>query len=98
MGARSIDKWVAKLCEEYKARRVTEAIALVPARTDTQWFGCLRDYPVCFIRGRLTFIGNTESAPLPSAVVYLGPRAVGTFIQAFAPHGDVWQRVPTAAC
>ena len=39
-----IDAWVAKLCEEHQAGRVPEAIALVPARTDTEWFARLRDF------------------------------------------------------
>jgi hypothetical protein len=33
---REIGDWVEKLCSEHEARRVTEAIALLPSRTDTQ--------------------------------------------------------------
>lgn len=89
---REIDDWVAKLCLEYERGDVTEAIALVPARTDTQWWLRLRDYPVCFIIGRLTFGGNTDPAPFPSAVFYLG-NDIGAFYHAFCELGDCWQRM-----
>ncbi len=35
---REIGAWVEKLAHEYEAGRVTEAIALVPARVDTAWW------------------------------------------------------------
>src|SRR4030095_489748 len=82
---REIAKWIEKLCNEYEAGRVSEAIALVPARTDTDWWDQLVDgYKfVCFVHGRLTFIGNEEVAPFPSAVIYLGTEW-GRFYHAFA--------------
>ncbi len=69
---RELPDWIEKLRHEYSARGVTEAIALVPARTDTEWFNALRDFPRCFIRGRLKFSESENSAPFPSMVVYLG--------------------------
>ena len=87
-----IDAWVAKLCEEYVAGRVTEAIALLPARTDTQWFLRLRDFVCCFVEGRLTFIGNHDPAPFPSAIFYLG-EDIGMFYRCFCGIGDIWQRL-----
>jgi phage N-6-adenine-methyltransferase len=87
-----IDGWVTKLCEEHRVGRVQEAIALVPARTDTQWFAKLRDHVCCFVTGRLTFIGNKAAAPFPSAVFYLGTD-VGAFYRAFSAVGDIWQRI-----
>jgi len=89
---RDIDEWVAKLCAEHQNGGVTEAIALVPARTDTQWFRRLRDFPCCFIEGRLTFVGNDDPAPFPSAVFYLG-NDIGKFYHHFAGLGDIWQRI-----
>jgi DNA N-6-adenine-methyltransferase Dam len=92
---REIDAWVKKLCDEYETGGVTEAIALVPARTDTAWFRRLRNYVCCFITGRLTFIGNDDPAPFPSAVFYLGDD-VGMFYHHFVRErelGDVWQRI-----
>jgi len=89
---REIDKWVEKLCTEHEAGRTVEAIALVPSRTDTQWWRRLRDYPVCFIEGRLSFGDSGNSAPFPSAVFYLGEE-LGNFYQAFYGLGDCWQRM-----
>jgi ParB-like chromosome segregation protein Spo0J len=87
-----IKKWTEKLCQEHTAGRTIEAIALVPARTDTQWWLQLRDFPVCFVTGRLKFVGNVESAPFPSAVFYLGEH-IGKFYRAFDEVGDCWQRM-----
>ena len=89
---REIGAWVDKLVESHVAGNVTEAIALVPARTDTQWFARLRDFPVCFVTGRLTFGGNDDPAPFPSAVFYLGDDIAG-FYYAFNHLGDIWQRI-----
>jgi len=89
---REIKKWVDKLCSEHEAGRIDEAIALVPSRTDTKWFARLRDYPVCFVRGRLTFIGNEDPAPFPSAVFYLG-NDIDKFFYSFQHLGDIWQKI-----
>jgi hypothetical protein len=91
---RAISAWVEKLDHEHTAHRVIEAIALVPARTDTQWWQVLRDYAVCFIEGRLKFSGdgNDESAPFPSAVFYLGDN-IGKFYYSFSHLGDIYQRL-----
>lgn len=88
---REIDDWVAKLVSEYEAGNVTEAIALVPSRTDTQWWQRLREYHVCLVSGRLKFIGNNDPAPFPSAVFYLGQN-IGRFVWAFEELGDIWRR------
>jgi hypothetical protein len=75
---REIAKWAAKLYQEYNAGRVTEAVALVPSRLDTNWFqdtllvsGC-----IALIAGRIKFIspdGIKSSATFPSTVFYFGP-------------------------
>lgn len=88
---REIDDWVAKLVSEYEAGNVTEAIALVPSRTDTQWWQRMREYHVCLVSGRLKFIGNNDPAPFPSAVFYLGQN-IGRFVYAFEELGDIWRR------
>jgi DNA N-6-adenine-methyltransferase (Dam)/Protein of unknown function (DUF3102) len=46
---RQIDGWIDKLVAEYESGSVTEAIALVPARTDTAWFRRLDRFPICFV-------------------------------------------------
>ena len=47
---------------------------LLPARTDTKWFHqfCLdkeRVSVVCFVKGRLKFGDQTNSAPFPSMII-----------------------------
>jgi DNA N-6-adenine-methyltransferase (Dam)/ASCH domain len=50
-------KWVAWFLQEYAAGRATEAIALLPAATDTNWmFPILKAQPVCFWKGRIKFL------------------------------------------
>lgn len=85
---REIDKWVSKLRSEYEAGNTTEAIALVPARTDTQWFRRLDCFPCCYVEGRLTFIGNDDPAPFPSAIFYLG-EDTAKFYWAFRHMGTI---------
>lgn len=90
---RQIGDWVAKLVEAHTSGDVPAAIALLPARTDTQWWQTIRDYPVCFVTGRLKFKGNDDNAaPFPSAIVYLGPQ-VQQFAATFSPFGDIWSRI-----
>lgn len=86
---RELDDWIAKLCEEYEGGHVSQAIALVPSRTDTQWFRRLRAYPRCFIWGRLRFVNQENSAPFPSMAVYLGGN-LGAFLTSFSDIGDTY--------
>lgn len=83
-----IEAWVRKLVTEYDALNVEEAVALVPARTDTGWFDLLWQFPICFVRGRLKFGDATNSAPFPSAIVYLGSNPRG-FRAAFGAIGRI---------
>jgi phage N-6-adenine-methyltransferase len=87
-----IAQWVTKLRDEFAAGRVKAAIALVPARTDTEWFAGLRDCALCFIHGRLRFSNSEAGAPFPSVLAYFGPDRA-RFARAFGDMGDVWQRV-----
>lgn len=86
---REIINWVRRLHIEYKSNHVREAVALLPARTDTVWFRILRDYPRCFIHGRLKFGNASTSAPFPSVVVYLGLQSE-RFNRVFSKLGDVY--------
>lgn len=86
---RQIGKWIAKLTEEYFAGRVTQAVILLPARTETIWMAMLREFPRCYIRGRLKFKGHISGAPFPSVVVFLGT-GHRSFVKAFAPLGDIY--------
>jgi DNA N-6-adenine-methyltransferase (Dam) len=83
-----IEPWIPKLIVEYESGNVTEAVALVPARTDTDWFEPLFHYPLCFVHGRLKFSGHKHSAPFPSVVAYFGPNGVD-FVRIFSRLGSV---------
>lgn len=75
---REIDAWVTKLLDEYAAGHVTQAIALVPARVDTEWFRRFQPFPVAFWHGRIAFLGPhgaVNPAPFPSALVGIGVSA-----------------------
>ena len=85
---RQIGAWVSKCAHE--AARGVEVLALVPSRTDTKWF---QDHAstaaaVCFMRGRLRFVGADNAAPFPSAVLYWGAR-VSRFRAVFGAVGLV---------
>jgi phage N-6-adenine-methyltransferase len=86
---RAIGDWTGKLVREYRKGLIDEAITLLPARTDTQWWNGLAKFPVCFLRGRLQFNDCGQSAPFPSALVYLGDNWRG-FRDAFGELGIIY--------
>jgi hypothetical protein len=92
---RTIESWTGKLLREFDLGHVTEAIALVPARTDTAWFQAfvVREVPVCLVRGRLRFSEVKNSAPFPSALLYLGQRRE-SFIHRFSVLGPIVRALP----
>lgn len=91
---RGIGLWIDKFCAAYSLGQVSAAIALVPARTDTRWWQRLNGPRplVCFVAGRLAFLGNRQSAPFPSAVVYLGSD-LAAFYREFGSHGEIYRRL-----
>jgi hypothetical protein len=88
---RDILTWVGKLNESYRDGEVTEAIALLPARTDTRWMRVLAEYPRCYLWGRLKFGDAKNSAPFPSVLVYLG-KWEEKFVDVFSKVGDCYVR------
>jgi len=94
---REIVDWVHKLRREWRRGEMIEAIALLPARVDTEWFDLLTaetdDLVLCFLHGRLTFVGNSDPAPFPSLAAYLG-RHQRKFASVFLDHGSIWVRPP----
>lgn len=65
---REISKWMRKAYEE--SLEGCKVVCLVPARTDTiWWFDYAMKGKIEFIKGRLKFGGNKNSAPFPSAIV-----------------------------
>ena len=92
---REIGKWIVKLASEYAGGRTIQAVALVPARTDTAWWNAIDADAVCFIRGRLRFSGASWGAPFPSAVLYLGNHKL-RFEECFGDIGAIWGKVWSA--
>jgi phage N-6-adenine-methyltransferase len=84
-----IGQWTDKCLHEWREGRVTEAVILAPARTDTGWMARLRSVPRLFIRGRLNFSGLRNPASFPSVLLYLGPR-LDEFREVFSEFGDVY--------
>jgi hypothetical protein len=84
-----IGDWMHRLKHQYEAGFVTEAIALIPARTDTAWFqDTVQGRTFCLVRGRLKFGSAENSAPFPSALVYYGEN-VGRFYAVFGKIGMI---------
>lgn len=69
---REVYLWVEKAYEE--SQKGATVVCLLPARTDTQWFHdyCTRG-EIRFVKGRLKFGGQANSAPFPSMVVVFYP-------------------------
>jgi hypothetical protein len=99
-----VKKWVRKLLDEYASGRVTEALLLVPSRTDTKWASLLRNAPRCYLTGRQRFVPGAvvpeekrrNGATFGSVLFYLGPDP-GRFADVFGRGpdrlGDVFVRV-----
>ena len=92
---RQIGGWIRKAIDEVQSGRAREIVALLPVRTDTKWFAMLRDFPVCLVRGRLTFVGNDASAPFPSCLVWMSnsQSRAAHFVSTTAKFGDTWGRI-----
>lgn len=87
-----IPVWTGKLVDEYKRGHITEAIALLPGRIDTNWFQPLYEYVMCNVHGRLQFANSPYNSPFPAVIVYLGTR-IGCFIDAFKALGPIMRRI-----
>lgn len=89
----AVPHWVDKAITEYMDGRAQAIILLLAARPDTGWFYALRDFPVCFIRGRLQFVGNSDAAPFPSALFWLSEGGSNNFVATFNEIGTVYGRI-----
>lgn len=84
-------KWSARLIEEYKSGRVTEAILLVNAVSGNTWFQPLWNYPVCLASKRIHFYNEQVKSSAPThanAFVYFGSN-VEKFTKIFHPIGKI---------
>ncbi len=66
---KELPKWIEKGFEEWKKGKTV--VFLIPSRTDTRWWHeyCMKATEIRFIKGRLKFDDQKNSAPFPSAIV-----------------------------
>jgi len=85
-GAAKITPWINKILVE---RGSCEMILLSPASVDTKWFRPLwKADAICFVAGRLTFLGAPASATFPVSLAYWGNRRY-RFASVFEALGHV---------
>lgn len=91
---RTLKAWAEKC-----ATSLCPQIVLVPARTDTVWWGNLNPVAWCAVKGRLHFHGPDgqpikDAAPFPSAVCLLHPEGdqLARFVATFSTVGIVYKR------
>lgn len=90
----AIPLWVDKIISEYQCGNIERCVLLLPARTDTQWFRKMAEYPKCFMFGRIKFNGHENSAPFPSMLVGIGfEHNLDVFDAAVSHLGDVYVRI-----
>ena len=89
----AITEWIDKLKFDYKAGNITEAIALCPASTGTEWFSTMSEYPCCFLRNKLYFLRpngfKVKEAKGSTAIFYLGDRE-RRFREVFSKYGNIY--------
>ena len=91
--------WSCKLIAEYEAGNVGEAILLVNANTETEWYQRLCSYPLCLVKGRINFRSpqsKTSGATHGSAFIYFGSH-VARFNEVFKPFGRVYPALATVS-
>ena len=93
-----IDRFIIKLLIECASRRATEAVVLVNAQTDTQWFRHLMDVAAacCFPSGRVRFLNSDGKPGMPQvgqAIFYVGPNS-SRFRAVFGKFGQCLVTLP----
>lgn len=66
---RELPKWIEKGFNEWQKGKTV--VFLIPSRTDTRWWHdfCMKATEIRFIKGRLKFDDQENSAPFPSAII-----------------------------
>lgn len=84
----TVSQWVDKAHHHDKAGEA-ETILLLPAAVDTKWWQ-LTIFPfagaICFVEGRVKFVGAAQGAPMATALAYFGDKA-SRFKKTFAELG-----------
>lgn len=89
---RETARWTEKLIQQYEFGFVSEAILLVNATPDRQWFWSLWVYPICFVKKRIHFVspnpGEKSRPTHPSCFVYFGENQ-DKFRKVFSKFGPI---------
>jgi DNA N-6-adenine-methyltransferase (Dam) len=89
--------WVGKLLEEYAKGDASQAILLVTAGIERNWFQSLWQYPICFPDHQIIYsrLGDIPSHKRHGdCFVYLGTNE-DKFIEIFSQFGTIAKRVST---
>jgi hypothetical protein len=86
---RQIARWVEKLDAAFQAGSVTQAVALLPNRTDTRWYRRISYVPKVELHGRLHFSNSKHAAPFPSVIFAFGVDQ-RRLLQHFGDIGTFW--------
>ncbi len=82
--------WADKLIAEYESGNIKQAVLLINACTGTACVQkLLLNYPICFVRGRIRFVGSGKSEQGPThdnLFCYLGPNEQ-RFMDVFSRFG-----------
>jgi len=88
----NLKRWIQKAYEE-GLKPNTSVVMLIPARTDTKYFHdyVLKAKEVCFVKGRITFVGAEHGAPFPSMMVvfdgeHTKPKFTSIDLKEYEPH------------
>ncbi len=90
----NVELWLEKLFDEYSAGNFEEAMVIVNATPDREWFQRLWDCWICFLYKRVRFwrpeaLGGKANQPTHGNVfAYLGPDAT-KFAEKLEKHGRI---------
>lgn len=98
---RVISKWTKKLLYEYQIGNINSAIALIPVKTETQWWDDLMASAVCWcaVKGRIRFKNpwgeNNNFGTFASALVLLSNDLdiIKRFKDQFSNIGTIWTAI-----
>ncbi len=86
---RATAAWINKLCDEYEAGRVAQAVIYLRAALDSEWWDRLMLYPICVVHRKLREVAGRRSTTSPWVAVYLGSNLKG-FAEAFSEVGTLY--------
>jgi phage N-6-adenine-methyltransferase len=94
-----VSVWIQKLLKELVVGRIQVGVALTAARPDTAWFQTVASYAceIRFLKGRLTFEGQSNAAPFPSVVLVFDPAKKTQLVKFWdwqTGHAPVYWKTP----